>query len=169
MRLALIGVVLAVAGGCKSAHEPEMLGGSGRDRGDKSDKPDKVMTGSGGGNPIGISPGGGGPHGGGGLLELGDMEAAGEIDKSVVKQVVKQNLTKLQYCYEKTLLANPGIGGTVTAKFKIAIDGSVRDATASGFNPDVDACVIETVRTFKFPKPTASDVEVSYPFTFKAA
>jgi hypothetical protein len=101
-------------------------------------------------------------------VELGDdFTAVGDIDKSTVKQTVKANLAKLTACYERTLLANPGVEGKVLATFKVAIDGTVRDAKASGVHPDVETCVADVIKTFRFPTGTA-EVEVSYPFTFKA-
>jgi len=103
------------------------------------------------------------------LVTLGDMIATGAIDKDVVRRVVRDNLAKLQYCYEKILLANPGIEGRVLVTFTIAIEGSVSDVTATGIHPEVETCVAEKVRTFKFPRPDAGKVEVSYPFTFKPA
>jgi len=119
----------------------------------------------------GSSVGGAPPKGFGGIQTIldGDLEiAAGSIDKDVVRKVVKDNVTKLQYCYEKTLLANPGIEGKVTATFSIAGDGSVTEVKAAGVHPDVESCVADAVKAFKFP-PSGGKVEVSYPFTFKPA
>ncbi|HEU0037087.1 MAG TPA: AgmX/PglI C-terminal domain-containing protein [Kofleriaceae bacterium] len=107
--------------------------------------------------------------GGSGLVEDGELQAMGNVDKLAVKRVVRENLDKLQYCYEKTLLANPGIAGSVIVKFTIAIEGSVSDVTATGVHPEVEACVVDKFRTFKFPRPQAGTVEVTYPFTFKPA
>ena len=96
----------------------------------------------------------------------GEMEATGAIDKGAVRKVVKDNVTKLQACYEQTLMANPGIAGTVTATFTID-NGSVTNIKASGVHPDVETCVVKAVQLFKFPP--GEKVDVSYPFTFKPA
>ncbi len=104
---------------------------------------------------------------GGGVLVLdGDFEAVGAIDKDTVRKVVKDNVTKLQTCYEQTLMANPNIAGTVTATFTVD-NGSVTNIKASGVHPDVELCVIKAVQLFKFPP--GGKVDVSYPFTFKPA
>ena len=120
----------------------------------------------------GVSGGSGPPPPGGGGIQTildGDLEiAAGSIDKDIVRKVVKDNVGKLQYCYEKTLLANPGIEGKVTATFTIAAEGTVTEVKAAGVHPDVEACVADAVKAFKFP-PSGNKVEVSYPFTFKPA
>lgn len=105
----------------------------------------------------------------GGGIELfldGELEAVGAIDKDLVRKVVKDNATKLQVCYEQTLMANPEIAGTVTASFTID-NGSVTNIKATGVHPDVEACVVKAVQLFKFPP--GGKVEVTYPFTFKPA
>lgn len=108
------------------------------------------------------------PGGGRGIEVLldGDFEAVGAIDKGTVRQVVKENVTKLQACYEQTLMANPNIAGTVTATFTVD-NGSVTNIKANGVHPDVEQCVIKAVQAFKFPP--GGKVDVSYPFTFKPA
>jgi TonB family protein len=99
----------------------------------------------------------------------GDLEiSAGQLGKEDVRKVVKQNVGKLSYCYEKTLLANPGIEGRVVAQFTVEPAGSVSDVKASGVHPDVELCVADAVKAMKFP-PQGTKVEVEYPFTFKPA
>ncbi len=100
--------------------------------------------------------------------EESGMHVIGAMDKGVIRKVIRDHFEALRYCYESTLLANPGISGTVQAKFTIGIDGTVLDVVASGIHPDVETCVAAKVRTFKFPRPGAGNViEVAYPFTFK--
>ena len=101
-------------------------------------------------------------------IDFGDDEftAVGDIDKNAVKSTVKSNLAKLQTCYDRALLANPGIEGKVLATFKVAIDGTVREAKASGVHPDLESCVADVIKTLRFPAGT-TEVAVSYPFTFQ--
>lgn len=106
-------------------------------------------------------------RGGNSVLEEGELQSVGAIDKMAVRKVVREHFEALRSCYETTLLANPSIAGTVVAKFTIQLDGTTQDVTASGVHPDVEACVAAKVRSFKFPKPDAPKVEVAYPFTFK--
>jgi len=157
-------VLVAACTGSKS----ERSASSGADRGSG----DGIVTG-GNGTPGGAGSGIGEdtPKGGVGIEVLldGDLEiSAGAIGKDIVRKVVKDHVGKLQYCYEKTLLANPGIEGTVTARFTIGTDGSVDDVKATGVHPEVESCVAEAVKAFRFP-PSEAKVEVSYPFTFKPA
>lgn len=101
------------------------------------------------------------------VIEEGEMESVGAIDKTAVRKVVREHFEALRLCYESTLLANPTIAGTVVAKFTIQLDGTVHDVTASGVHPDVEICVAAKVRGMKFPRPDAPKVEVAYPITFK--
>lgn len=98
------------------------------------------------------------PGGGLDLVSPGEFTAMGELDKDVVKRVVKDNLMKLQLCYEQTLLEHPGIEGKVVVRFTIGIEGSVSDVAAAGIHPDVERCVTERFRSFRFPKPSARGV-----------
>jgi TonB family protein len=122
----------------------------------------------------GGAPGGpmiGGAKGGADLdaILAGDLEiSVGSMGKDTVRKVMKDHVSKLQYCYEQTLLANPGIEGRVMAKFTIDPQGSVENVKCAGVHPDVESCVEKAVKDMKFP-PQANKVEVQYPFTFKPA
>jgi hypothetical protein len=162
--LRLIAIIVLVAG-CKSASKaPE------QDTGGRGITAGSGAPGGGEGGSLDQDGLSGDPKGLGrrGLVDLDDeFTAVGDIDKNLVKTTVKSNMAKLRVCYEKALLAYPGIEGKCVCTFKVAIDGSVREAKASGVHPDVEACVAEVVRSFKFPTSTA-EVEVQYPFTFRA-
>jgi hypothetical protein len=93
--------------------------------------------------------------------------ATGAVDKDGVRRTVRSNLAALQACYERTLLANPGIAGRVLVTFKIEIDGTPHDVSASGVHPEVETCVADKFRAFRFPRPSTGKVEVQYPFTFR--
>lgn len=97
-----------------------------------------------------------------------DVEVVGAIPKDSIHRVVRGHWVAIRQCYETLLLANPRIQGRVLAKFKVGIDGTVSDATATGVHPDLESCVTDTIRKFRFPKPDgATSVEVSYPLLFK--
>lgn len=170
-RLAILTVLVAA---CGSKAAPSTTRGP-----DKPVDPQAPGGGVGAGDLLGGSKGGecaadpndplGGScqRGGKVVIEEGEMEAVGAIDKTAVRKVVREHFEALRLCYESTLLANPTIAGTVVAKFTIQLDGTVHDVTATGVHPDVESCVAAKVRGFKFPKPDAPKVEVAYPFTFK--
>src|SRR5687768_3811351 len=173
MRLALVLAIVLVAGCKKSADKASVPAPDDKTKDVTAVRPadptDNLKGGSGPGGGIDAGVTGSLPTRG--VLEIldGQLEIlAGAIDKDVVKKVVKENTQKLQYCYEKTLLANPGIEGKVITTFTIAAEGSVSDVKATGVHPEVETCVADTVKAFKFP-PSGKKVDVSYPFAFKPA
>jgi hypothetical protein len=95
------------------------------------------------------------------------LHVVGAIPKDSIHRVVRENFASIRQCYEQLVMANPGLQGRVIAKFKVAIDGTVQDASATGVHPDLETCVATQVRKFKFPRPDKGDVLVEYPFTFK--
>lgn len=149
LAVALVGFGCSKKGGDASHSEPAVGTKAGSD-------------GASGGMPV---PGSVAPRGFSFDLD-GDIQAVGSVDKDTVRKVVKENVTKLQACYEQTLMANPEIAGTVTATFTVD-NGSISNIKAAGVHPDVEACVVKAVQLFKFPPGTK--VDVTYPFTFKPA
>ncbi|HTJ46239.1 MAG TPA: AgmX/PglI C-terminal domain-containing protein [Kofleriaceae bacterium] len=102
-------------------------------------------------------------------VRIGQPNAVGDLDKDEIRRVIKRNIQKLTYCYEKQLLVKPDLAGTVATQFFIAPDGSVATANATGVDPDVATCVADTIRKMQFPKPRGGGgVQVNYPFTFRS-
>jgi hypothetical protein len=95
----------------------------------------------------------------------------GELDKAIIRRYVKRNIQKLQYCYEKELLAKPALGGgVVKTQFTITESGLVGTASASGVDPTVANCMALVIKGIEFPKPKGTGgVTVTYPFTVRPA
>jgi hypothetical protein len=82
-----------------------------------------------------------------------DVQVNGALDKEIVKRIVLRNRGQVQFCFERELLRNPGIGGKVVLQMVIAGNGSV---TASKLNQGlgvsaVDDCLSNRARTWQFP------------------
>ena len=92
---------------------------------------------------------------------------SGDIDKAIIKRVVKKRNKQYAACYEKALKAKPTLEGTTTVKFTIAESGHVIEAAGSGLDPDVDTCVANEFKQLEFPKAHGGNVIVSYPIRFK--
>lgn len=104
------------------------------------------------------------------VVKLGNASATGDLDKEIIRKYIRQSINKIEYCYEKELVANPNLGeGTMTVKFVIGADGKVVTAAASGLgNAIVETCVAGVVKGISFPKPQGGGVvNVTYPFTFR--
>jgi hypothetical protein len=94
----------------------------------------------------------------------------GGYDKNIIRRYIRRNSSKLQYCYEKQLLAKPSLAGTVSAQFFISPNGNVTSSQGSGVDPEVSACVADVIHGIEFPKPKGGGgVQVNYPFTFRPA
>ena len=90
-------------------------------------------------------------------------------DKSIIRRYIRRNLDKITYCYDKQLLAHPGIGGEIMETFFIAPTGAVQASSGTGFDRDVAACVADVIKTIAFPRTgDGIGVQVHYPFQFHA-
>ncbi len=100
---------------------------------------------------------------------IGQPTVNGQLDKAIIRRYIKRNLQKIAYCYEKQLLAKPGLKGTIKVEFTIAADGKVSASKAAGMkDTDVESCVAGVVRAIEFPKPrNGNNITVVYPLTFK--
>ncbi|MBZ0234033.1 MAG: AgmX/PglI C-terminal domain-containing protein, partial [Deltaproteobacteria bacterium] len=90
------------------------------------------------------------------------------LDKEIIRRYVKRNIEKITYCYEKELLANPGLEGTVTVNFTLNGNGRVMQSTATGVDPTVSGCIAEVVSNIRFPKVGDDGIyPIKYPFQLR--
>jgi len=101
------------------------------------------------------------------MVTIGHAGVKGDLDKAIIHRYVKRNVQKLQYCYEKELLNDRKLQGTVTVEFVIGADGFVSSSIGSGLQPHVASCVAAVIKSIEFPKPHGGgNVNVTYPLTF---
>ena len=129
-----------------------------------------IGHGSGTGEGYGVGGGRGGMRGRTSAVptvSIGQPNAQGDLDKAIIRRYIKRNLQKIQYCYEKQLLAKPTLTGTVQSQFFITPNGTVQSSTASGVDNEVASCVAAVIKDIEFPKPKGGgSVQVNYPFIF---
>jgi FHA domain len=102
-------------------------------------------------------------------VSIGSPTANGDLDKAIIRRYIKRNLAKIQYCYEKELLAKPSLSGTVQTTFLIMPNGTVSSASGNGVDATVASCVASVVKAIEFPKPkNGGSVQVNYPFIFRS-
>lgn len=99
---------------------------------------------------------------------IGTPTGSDGLDKATIRRYIKRNIEKIKYCYEKELLARPGLEGSISVSFFISPTGSVTSSVGSGFSSQVASCVAGVISAIEFPK-AAGGVQVNYPFTFHAA
>ena len=101
-------------------------------------------------------------------MAIGQPNSQGDLDKKEIRKVIKGNADKLRACYEKALVEQPTLHGTVMTQFFIKPDGTVAIANASGVDSAVSDCIAGVVKALVFPKPNGGGgVQVNYPFTFR--
>jgi hypothetical protein len=71
---------------------------------------------------------------------IGQPTGTGGLDRAIIRRYIKRNIDKIGYCYEKQLLARPGLEGTVTVSFFITPAGSVGSRRSSSRSRPAAAC-----------------------------
>ncbi|HTJ41980.1 MAG TPA: AgmX/PglI C-terminal domain-containing protein [Kofleriaceae bacterium] len=83
----------------------------------------------------------------------------------VIQRYIKRYRDRIGYCYEKALLGNPNLEGTVNSAFVISANGAVLSSTATGVSDEVSSCVAEVIHSIPFPKLAESGTfQIKYPF-----
>lgn len=147
--------------------------------------------GGGGGGGLGIGGGGGtgfggiGIGGGGGLggkfgrmggigkrrirVRSGSAAVFGKLDPNEVRAVIRAHRREVHHCYQKGLMANDKLAGTVRVSFMINTTGRVQscNVTENLAIPKVGACICGRLRTWKFPQPQGGLARVAYAWTLQ--
>ncbi len=123
--------------------------------------------GTGAGTRTGYGPGGmRGRRANAPTIQIGQAVATGDLDKAIIRRYIKRNIQKIQYCYEKQLIAKPNLAGVVQTEFFILPDGKVSSSKATGVDADVSQCIAGVIKGIEFPRPKGGGgVQVMYPFT----
>jgi hypothetical protein len=99
-----------------------------------------------------------------------DVKVVGKLPPEVIQKIVRDRYTRFRGCYEAGLAKNPDLGGKITTRFTIELDGSVHDAKPICGTTLADAptvtCVIDNFNRLKFPKPEGGTVSVVYPIMY---
>ncbi len=95
---------------------------------------------------------------------------SGTIDREAIRRVLKANERTIRTCYERQLNRNPDLFGKLVLTWDIADGGRALHVHVSSNelgNADVANCIMDRLKTWKFPDPPANQqVEVSYPWFF---
>jgi len=96
--------------------------------------------------------------------------AAGTLEASQIREVVRGHIDEIRYCYNEGLARDPQAQGRIVLDFTIGSDGAVvRSAVASSDMADaqVPECMRKVAATWQFPQPEGGEVMVSYPFVLE--
>tara|TARA_B100000131_G_scaffold321136_1_gene371039 strand:+ start:207 stop:1508 length:1302 start_codon:yes stop_codon:yes gene_type:complete len=88
-----------------------------------------------------------------------------------ILRVVSARQRAITYCYEKELARNPELGGKVTMKWRIGLDGKVMKtwvASSNLKNGTVESCIKRSIQRWRFTKPEGGICVISFPFIFNS-
>jgi TonB family protein len=104
---------------------------------------------------------------------IGTGTVKGQLDKEIIRRIVRRHVNEVRYCYEQALARQPKLDGRLVTQFTISGNGTVIASVISSStlrSPAVESCVVNAIRRWEFPAPTGHGLAiVSYPFTFTPA
>lgn len=95
----------------------------------------------------------------------------GTLSRGQVWEVIQKHSGQIQRCYERELTKNPGLAGKIQFMWTVKTNGrvgSVRERSNSMGNPAVSKCISGVIKKMKFPRPKGGEVEIVFPWIFKA-
>lgn len=102
-------------------------------------------------------------------------EFSGTIDREGIRKVFFDNSRAIRSCYERELNQNPNLDGILKLNFDIGEHGrvvgnpSVNWGDSSMTNREVAGCILNRLKTWRFPEPPRNQVvNVIYPLAFAA-
>ncbi|HUQ05689.1 MAG TPA: AgmX/PglI C-terminal domain-containing protein [Kofleriaceae bacterium] len=103
------------------------------------------------------------------LVLMGQPQSVGDLDKAIIRRVVKERVPELRACYDQALARDANVSGTINTQFFIAPSGNVSASNASGVKPELAACFARVLGATVFPKPKGGGgVQVNYPFRVRS-
>ena len=97
--------------------------------------------------------------------------AQGNIDKEAVAKAINSHLAEVSSCYERALLKEPGLSGKIILEWQITTSGTVgyaKTKSSSMKSAAVEACIISSLKGWKFPVAKGAGVVITYPFMFNS-
>ncbi len=124
--------------------------------------------GSGAGYGTGIGTGFGGRGARVPRVRQAKAQVLGSIDRQIVRRIVRAHIHEVRHCYNLGLAKDPNLKGRLQIKFVLKDDGlvSMVEVDVSMGNEEVDLCVAEAVKSWRFPKGCGNSI-VTYPFVLE--
>jgi hypothetical protein len=99
------------------------------------------------------------------------VSGPGKITDAEIEKTLAKYLQKFQYCYEKALLTDSTLAGTIQMQWTIQLGGGVSDAKvvrSAMNNAGLHACLARELSKIVFPSPRGGSVVVKKPFAFQS-
>jgi outer membrane biosynthesis protein TonB len=101
--------------------------------------------------------------------EEAEVDSA-DIDQAKLAAFVKARMGLIKACYENALKRNPTLKGKIAVRFTILETGGLADVTPalnSVGSPEVAACIVNTMKSWRTQFRPSGPVTVEYPFVFQ--
>ena len=101
--------------------------------------------------------------------EEAEVDSA-DIDQAKLAAFVKARMGLIKACYENALKRNPKLKGKIAVRFTILETGGLADVVAAQNSlgaPEVAACIVNTMRSWRTQFRPSGPVTVEYPFVFQ--
>jgi hypothetical protein len=95
----------------------------------------------------------------------------GDLPRELIQKVISEHIGEVRTCYERALLHDPGLSGSLVLEWTIDLNGRVArigEKRVTLKSAEVPNCVMGSLRTWIFPRPRGGVVVVTYPFLFNA-
>lgn len=103
---------------------------------------------------------------------VGKGSVTGDIDKDMIRRIVRAHLNEVRSCYNSGLTRNPNLEGRVTVQFSIIGTGKVASSVVqenTTKDSGVADCIAKAVKRWSFPRVGKGGTAlVSYPFLLTA-
>ena len=96
----------------------------------------------------------------------------GDIAREPIRLAIEAHRAEVVRCYDEELARRPQSQGKLVVLIDIAPDGAVADASLQRDevgSKELSACVLDAVRSWKFPMPGEPGIRVTWPFVFRSA
>lgn len=162
-----VATALSGAGGVAVANDPGAGGGrKGGGQGEAASIGDLATS---GGGKVGYGAKSEVRVSGSVAAEEAEVDSA-DIDQGKLAAFVKARMGLIKACYENGLKRNPKLRGKVSVRFTILETGGLSDIAAaqnSLGSPEVAACIVNTMRSWRTQFRPSGPVTVEYPFVFQ--
>ena len=99
-------------------------------------------------------------------------EVYGDVDKKMVKAVIRRRMSGLKACYEKALRSQPDLSGRMSISIEVAVIGRVTRVSIESDtvgDSKVQSCVKAKIKSWRFPVDGAEEpAEVSFSVVFES-
>ncbi|MBN2724289.1 MAG: FHA domain-containing protein [Deltaproteobacteria bacterium] len=97
----------------------------------------------------------------------GRAEVAGKLDANEVRSIIRAHRNQVHHCYQKSLMINDNLAGTLRVVFIINSSGRVHSCSITDRVGNVGGCVCRRLTTWRFPQPQGGMARISYAWTLQ--